>query len=128
MKTRLISLDYHSLACDTSLNDLPVVVGRSSDAGLRLDDASVSPCHCRIERIDGQLMVRDLGSRYGTFVNGRSVTESPLLPGDCLSIGMLNYYLQCTEDSDRDLAFDEGLAAMPGAASETACQLVSARG
>ncbi len=36
-------------------------------------------------------MVRDLGSRHGTFVNGRSISECKLLPGDRLCLGLTHF-------------------------------------
>ena len=62
MQARLVSLDYQVPDCDPSLGQLPVTIGRSPDAGIRLGDYSVSHYHCRIEQADGQLVVSDLGS------------------------------------------------------------------
>ena len=38
-----------------------------------------------------QLLVRDLGSRHGTYVNGQQVTEARLAPGDELCIGLTHF-------------------------------------
>jgi len=73
--------------CGVVLKRLPVTIGRDSDADLRLSDPYVSHYHCKIDQISGTLVVRDLGSKNGTFVNGMYVTQSHLLPGDRLSIG-----------------------------------------
>ena len=97
MKTRLVSLDYEVPACGTGLSSLPVLIGSGPDAEIRLNDRTVSHCHCRIEEIDETLVVHDLGSVHGTFVNGTRITESPLLPGDVLSIGLRSFYLRCIE-------------------------------
>jgi pSer/pThr/pTyr-binding forkhead associated (FHA) protein len=67
---------------------LPVVIGRSLEAGVRLDDRWVSRRHCELDEVDGTLVVRDLQSRHGTFVNGHGVSEARLLPGDKLTVGM----------------------------------------
>ncbi|MGE0710882.1 MAG: protein kinase [Planctomycetota bacterium] len=48
-------------------------VGRDEGCGLRLDDASASRRHCALEPRAGGLLVRDLGSRGGTFVLGAEV-------------------------------------------------------
>jgi Nif-specific regulatory protein len=64
-----------------------VVVGRSADCQIAIDDSLVSRKHCEIVSTDGGLLVRDLGSGNATLVNGRPVTESPLRPGDELAIG-----------------------------------------
>ena len=65
---------------------LPLVIGRGPDAGIRLNDRTVSHWHCRIDQIDGKLVVCDLGTVHGTFVNGTRINESPLMPGDILSV------------------------------------------
>jgi DNA-binding NtrC family response regulator len=65
-----------------------MVIGRSSDADLRLTSPAVSGKHARI-RIEGQqVLIRDCGSRNGTRVNGERV-ESPrsLTFGDVISVG-----------------------------------------
>jgi pSer/pThr/pTyr-binding forkhead associated (FHA) protein len=73
------------------LERLPVVVGRSADAGIRLEDGTVSRRHCRIDEEGGTLVVRDLGSTNGTLVNGVAVQHSPLRPGDRLTLGRLSF-------------------------------------
>jgi pSer/pThr/pTyr-binding forkhead associated (FHA) protein len=69
------------------LRELPLVVGRSSDADIQVDDYWVSQYHCTIEEVDGSLEVHDLASRTGTFVNGTRVTRARLQPGDRLTLG-----------------------------------------
>jgi pSer/pThr/pTyr-binding forkhead associated (FHA) protein len=63
------------------------VAGRSSDADLVLADDTVSRKHARIYSARGALWLRDLGSRNGTLVNGRSVAHHRLRPGDRITIG-----------------------------------------
>lgn len=103
INARLVSLDYQVPSSDTSLHDLPVILGSSPDAGILLEDHSVSGHHCRIDKIDGQFIVSDLGSVHGTFVNGIRVGEWPLSPGDVLGVGMLSFFLLCTEESEESV-------------------------
>ena len=42
--------------------------------------------HARLSRTADKLVVRDLGSANGTFVNGVRVAEAPLQDGDLLSV------------------------------------------
>jgi phosphoserine phosphatase RsbU/P len=49
--------------------------------------SDVSRDHAEITRTDGRFLVRDRGSRYGTFVNGVQVTEHPLAHGDRIQLG-----------------------------------------
>jgi pSer/pThr/pTyr-binding forkhead associated (FHA) protein len=51
-----------------------VVIGRSDDADVALTDPDVSRAHARVTRIAGDsFIVEDLGSRNGTFVDGRRI-------------------------------------------------------
>ncbi len=64
-----------------------VEIGREG-SGLRLDrDANASRRHARVEMAPSGLMVTDLGSTNGTFVNGQRITTSALRPGDVLRVG-----------------------------------------
>jgi pSer/pThr/pTyr-binding forkhead associated (FHA) protein len=51
--------------------------------------------------VDDVLMVRDLGSKHGTFVNGRSVLEAELRPGDLLNIGITRFLVEYEPASAR---------------------------
>lgn len=59
-----------------------VLVGRASNADLRLDDPLVSRLHARIEMRDDGVYVEDLGSRNGTRVDGANVRGSRCLRVD----------------------------------------------
>lgn len=64
-----------------------VVVGRDKAAQLRIPARSVSRQHCEFLSEDGRIIVRDLGSSNGTFVNRERVQEAELNPGDLVSVG-----------------------------------------
>lgn len=64
-----------------------LTVGRSRDAGIGLADPSVSRHHATITLVNGVPVVRDLGSRNGTFVNGERVQTKSLQAGDVLRFG-----------------------------------------
>ena len=55
--------------------DEELIIGRSPDAGFRVNDPGASKEHLRICREDNQVVAHDLGSRNGTRVNGRRVTD-----------------------------------------------------
>ncbi len=67
---------------------LPAVIGRSPQADVRLTDLWVSNVHCCLAVLDGWLWIRDLESRHGTVVNGKTTGHRPLAVGDTISIGM----------------------------------------
>ena len=68
--------------------DKPVfIIGRRTAADLQLLNADVSREHAEIARDGVRFLLRDRGSRYGTFVNGEQVTERPLAHGDRIRLG-----------------------------------------
>jgi len=69
----------------------PAMIGRGADAEVRIDDRWASRRHCEIDQVDGTLVVRDIGSRHGTFVNGESVHLAHLMPGDRLTVGATSF-------------------------------------
>ena len=82
---RIALLNEHGDVSTTfSLDRGEAVVGRG-DADIRFDDVFLSPLHARIELRDGELWVRDLGSRNGTwtFVDG----AARLTDGDVILVG-----------------------------------------
>ena len=72
----------------------PAMIGRSPDAALSLSDPCVSRRHCEVEQLEGVLVVRDLGSRNGTYVDGHRATEALLMPGHSLHIGATHFVVQ----------------------------------
>jgi two-component system, NtrC family, response regulator AtoC len=67
--------------------DVPVVVGRDFPSDFVVGDPGVSRQHARFAVVDGGVAVTDLDSRNGTFVRGRRVNESRVLPGDIVNLG-----------------------------------------
>ncbi|MBI2570062.1 MAG: FHA domain-containing protein [Candidatus Schekmanbacteria bacterium] len=61
------------------------IVGREQDAQIVLPEASISKQHARLMRAPTGLLLEDLGSTNGTFVNGRRVTQHLLQPGETVS-------------------------------------------
>lgn len=72
-----------------------IVVGSSADCDIQLDEAGVSSRHAEIRLIDGKsLLLKDLGSKTGTLLNGEPVTETLLGSGDEIRIGTCRWMLQ----------------------------------
>ncbi len=64
-----------------------IIVGRSSDLDMVLVEDMVSRRHARIACTDSQILIEDLGSTNGTFVNGEKITRASLKEGDRVLIG-----------------------------------------
>ncbi len=67
-------------------------IGRRPYNDIALDDLTVSGVHAAVRREGGAHRLVDLGSRNGTWVNGRAITDHPLAHGDRIAIGV--YRLQ----------------------------------
>jgi len=64
-----------------------LTIGRRTESDVRLVGSDVSREHAEIIRENGALVLKDRGSRYGTFVNGEAVTEHTLTHGDRVQFG-----------------------------------------
>lgn len=68
-----------------------IVIGRSNDADLRIDDPGVSRRHVEIRVMDGEsgprVSVADLGSTNGVLVNGKRVEQATIGDGAVVRIG-----------------------------------------
>jgi len=67
-------------------------IGRADECHLRPKSDAISRRHCEIEIKEAQAVVRDCGSKNGTYVNGdRVVGDRVLKPGDHLKVGPLEF-------------------------------------
>jgi hypothetical protein len=68
-------------------SDGALVLGRDSDVELVLSEDLVSRRHAELAVKEGEVMLRDLGSTNGTFVNGQRVKKVKLAVGDRVLVG-----------------------------------------
>ncbi|MGA7794011.1 MAG: FHA domain-containing protein [Candidatus Acidiferrales bacterium] len=71
----------------------PITIGRAPDNSIAIDNASISTHHARVEIQQGRLILSDLGSLNGTFVNTQRVKSATLKDGDVISIGKHSIYV-----------------------------------
>lgn len=64
-----------------------LTIGRRPDAGVFLDDVTVSRDHARVLVRNGEYWLEDLGSLNGTYVNRRRIDSHRLEDGDEMQIG-----------------------------------------
>ena len=110
LAAKLIAKDSLTSAREIPLTDFPLRLGRAPEADVHVGDRWVSREHCEIDCIDDVLLVRDLGSKHGTFVNGRSVLEAELRPGDLLNIGITRFLVEYGNASARPARREAALA------------------
>ncbi|MGH9870755.1 MAG: sigma 54-interacting transcriptional regulator [Candidatus Polarisedimenticolia bacterium] len=90
------------------------VIGRAPDCEMVLHDETVSWRHVSLEKTDGGLRVRDLGSRNGTFVGGQRIEAAFTQTGARIRAGRTT--LELRGDADRQVVpgSGSGLAEMIG--------------
>jgi len=69
-------------------------VGRVEDNTFQIAEPSVSSHHCEVLLRGNDVIIKDLNSTNGTFINGEKVTESPIKPGQILRLGQIEMRLE----------------------------------
>ena len=76
-------------------------IGRNQQVDLRIDnDPSVSRHHAVLERTDDSYFLRDCDSSYGTYTNGKEISEQQLSHGDMIRIGDTLLRFLCNGDTE----------------------------
>ena len=91
-----------------------LTVGRSAVNDLPLSDTSVSGTHLEIAVTDEGILLRDLGSTNGTFVDGVRVREAFLEPGSVIQIGTTEIVLQSADEVAVPISEREQFGALYG--------------
>lgn len=81
----LVSENKHNLKL--TLVKSTNVVGRDDSADLMIDDPNISRKHCLLQITDRGILVKDLDSTNGTFVNGIRIHDGYINPGIQISLG-----------------------------------------
>jgi pSer/pThr/pTyr-binding forkhead associated (FHA) protein len=91
LKAKLVVVGGDAKAGEFNLS-LPTVIGRGKEAGLTIPHALVSRAHTELFERDGRLVVKDLGSLNGTFVNNTKIeAEQVLEPSQLLTLGNVTF-------------------------------------
>jgi hypothetical protein len=69
-------------------------LGRNPTNDFRIPDASVSSFHCEIIVSEDSILVRDLGSTNGTFIDHQPIQESVIQPGQTVQLGSAEFRLE----------------------------------
>src|SRR5512137_2077833 len=69
-------------------------VGRVEDNSFQIAEPSVSSDHCEVLLRGNDVVVRDLNSTNGTFINGEKITEKVMKPGQILRLGQVEMRLE----------------------------------
>ena len=88
LKLYLTIPDQPDKVIDLTRATLPCVIGRDSEVSqVVLPDSQSSRAHCSIDIENEEVMVEDMGSRNGTWLNGQQLTRARAYHGDILKLG-----------------------------------------
>jgi pSer/pThr/pTyr-binding forkhead associated (FHA) protein len=73
--THLIVVEGDNAGARAELREAPLLIGRGSDAAIKLDDDYVSTRHARVAASGDEWFVEDLGSTNGTYVGSVRITQ-----------------------------------------------------
>lgn len=96
MDVKLIPLDGEWENRLIPVDQAEFVIGRSADCHLTFDHSLVSLQHCRIRNDGVRITADDLGTVFGTTVNGRKIRSVELHDGDRLKIGPTTFMVALT--------------------------------
>ncbi|MGA9778811.1 MAG: FHA domain-containing protein [Verrucomicrobiia bacterium] len=82
-------------------------IGRVEDNMFQIAEPSVSSHHCEVLLRGNEVVIKDLNSTNGTFINDEKITESVLKPGHTLRLGQI------------ELRLENGVPAAPAASGST---------
>jgi len=86
---KLVILNQGMTGRSFELNTERTTVGRVEDNTFQIADASVSSHHAEILLLGEEIIVRDLNSTNGTFLNNEKISEISLKPGQTLKFGQV---------------------------------------
>lgn len=92
MKVKLKLLKGPDAGKEIKIPTPKCLIGRNEDCHLRPKSDAISRRHCVVYVKDGELLVRDLKSRNGTWVNGERIADDRTLKsGDKIQFGPLEF-------------------------------------
>jgi Tol biopolymer transport system component len=102
------------------------LIGRGTTADVQVQDSMVSREHARISYNGKQLMLEDLGSKYGTYLNGDQVKTATLKNGDRIRFGSSLFHLHVPKSlSLQSESIQDDIATVMASEDDIATELAS---
>lgn len=90
---KLVVLSESQKGLSHELKAEKTTVGRLDDNAFQIPEQSVSSHHCEITLRGSEVVIKDLNSTNGTYINGEQITEKVLKPGQTLRLGTIDLRL-----------------------------------
>jgi hypothetical protein len=97
--SRLVLKFENSVLKEVPLGTRPVTIGRAPDNDIPIDNLAVSNYHARVYVEAGSLVVEDLNSLNGLFLNDIRVERAMLKDGDSILIGKHHIWVDQAHDA-----------------------------
>ena len=91
-KLVVLSEGFAGRSCELKVDK--TTIGRVEDNTFAITEPSVSSHHCEVLLRGEEVLVKDLGSTNGTFINGQKIAEGVLKPGQILRVGQIEVRLE----------------------------------
>lgn len=92
--SKLVVISKGLTATAHELGESWVTIGRADGNTFQIPATSVSGRHCEVRLLGDELVVRDLQSTNGTFVDGKKISEGLVKPGQTLRLGEVELQLE----------------------------------
>ena len=89
---RLVVIDPNGSRRDVAIGAFPFRIGRQAGNELTLRDSRVSRQQAQITDVNGTMVLEDMGSSHGTFVNGEKILRHELKASDQIDFGVPDSY------------------------------------
>jgi phosphoserine phosphatase RsbU/P len=89
---RLVVVDPNGTRRDVAIANFPFRIGRQAGNELTLRDSRVSRQQAQITDVSGTMVLEDMGSSHGTFVNGEKIVRHELKVSDQIDFGVPDSY------------------------------------
>lgn len=97
-----IELEVSTLSDPLRMTKRVIQIGRRRGSDLEFEDNKVSNIHAIIFQRNGKYYIRDIGSRTGTWLNGKPIHQEPLADGSQIRIGSSIITVRVVSDSRTD--------------------------
>lgn len=91
---KLVVVTEGLAATSFELKSERTTIGRLEDNAFQLAESSVSGHHCEVVLSGDEVVVRDLNSTNGTFINDKQISQQAIKPGQTLRLGQVELRLE----------------------------------
>jgi len=91
---KLVALSAELSGRSHELKTDRTTIGRLDDNTFQIPESSVSSHHCEVLLKGTEVVIKDLNSTNGTYINGEKITEKVLKPGQTLRLGQIELRLE----------------------------------